>query len=253
MSHAEDHHGGSPFIQHHFDDAEHQFQAGKLGIWLFLVTEILFFSGLFVAYILYRAQHPEIFEYAHRYLDKTLGAVNTAVLICSSLTAAWAVRAAQKNQKKLLSFCLIFTALAAYAFLGIKYKEYAHKFHHGTLWGCRFVPEEDPSGRELKPVLPAPECAKEGFTAPKPVPGKVYDGELPPPNTGMFFSIYFGMTGLHGIHVFIGSLIFIWLFLRSLRGDFEPEYYGPVDYAALYWHLVNLIWIYLFPMLYLIH
>jgi cytochrome c oxidase subunit 3 len=249
------HHEGSRFIAHHFDDAQHQFDSGKLGIWLFLVTEILFFSGLFVAYIIYRAQHPEIFDYAHAYLDTNMGAINTAVLIGSSLTAAWAVRAAQRNQQRLLVFCLGFTVLAAFTFLGIKYKEYAHKYHTGTLWGCRFQPTEDPDGKKLRPVLPSDECSAKGFSVPdtSDIPDSEYPGRLPPPNTGMFFSIYFGMTGLHGIHVLLGAGIFIWLTIRAKLGHFEPGYYGPVDYAALYWHLVDLIWIYLFPMLYLIH
>ena len=197
MSHADshdDHHHGSRFIQHHFDDAQHQFDSGKLGIWLFLVTEILFFSGLFVAYIIYRAQHPEIYDYAHAYLDTNMGAINTAVLIGSSLTAAWAVRAAQKNQQKLLVFCLGFTVLAAFMFLGIKYFEYSHKVHSGTLWGCRFMPNVDPDGEKLRPVLPAEECAARGFKAPdtSDIPDSEFKGRVPPPNTGMFFSIYFG-------------------------------------------------------------
>lgn len=250
---AHDHHG-SRFIQHHYDDAQHQFDSGKLGIWLFLVTEILFFSGLFVAYILYRSQHPEIFDYAHSYLDTKMGAINTAVLIGSSLTAAWAVRAAQKNQKKLLMFCLAATAGAAFIFLGIKYFEYSHKVHIGTLFGCHFMPTEDPDGKPLKAVAPNAECAKKGIKVPEQTePPGGFTGRVPPPNTSMFFSIYFGMTGLHGIHVLLGAGIFIWLLLRAKRGDFTPDYYGPVDYAALYWHLVDLIWIYLFPMLYLIH
>lgn len=244
-------HKQSRFIQHHFDGAQHQFDSGKLGIWLFLVTEILFFSGLFVAYILYRGQHPEIYQYASGYLDTKLGAINTIVLISSSLTAAWAVRAAQKNQQRLLTAMLGITVLCAFAFLGIKFVEYKHKVDIGTLWGCNFQPTEDPSGKPLKPVEPNEKCAGTAPDAEEPPGG--WTGEIPPPNTGMFFSIYFAMTGLHGIHVLIGAGIFIWLFIRARRGDFEPGYYGPVDYAALYWHIVDVIWIYLFPLLYLIH
>src|SRR5690606_21030111 len=117
---------GSRFIAHHFDDAKHQFDSGKLGIWLFLVTEILFFSGLYVAYIVYRTYHPDIDDYAHAYLDTKMGAINTAVLILSSLTAAWAVRAAQLGQKQLLTALLAVTVLCAFTFLGIKYVEYSH-------------------------------------------------------------------------------------------------------------------------------
>ena len=116
----------SRFIQHHYDDAQHQFDSGKLGIWLFLVQEVLFFSALFLAYILYRSHRPEIYAYAHHYLDTTMGAINTAVLIFSSLTAAWAVRCAQLGQRKGLILTLSVTILCACAFLGIKYQEYMH-------------------------------------------------------------------------------------------------------------------------------
>jgi cytochrome c oxidase subunit 3 len=262
-------HHGSPFIQHHYDDAKHQFEAGKLGIWLFLVTEILFFSGLFVAYILYRAQHPEIYEYAHKWLDVKWGAINTAVLIFSSFTAAYAVRAAQLRQQQALVACLAVTILCALAFLGIKFVEYKAKVDHGTLWGCRFLPHEDPDGKPLKVLNPAkfPEdkewVGRPGtFLDPCPTdardghrdnhPPEYYTGRTPPPNTGMFFSVYFALTGLHGIHVTAGIFVFIWLFWRATKRHFTPEYFGPVDYGALYWHLVDLIWIYLFPLLYLI-
>jgi cytochrome c oxidase subunit 3 len=292
------HHHGSPFIQHHYDNAQHQFDSGKLGIWAFLAQEILFFSALFVAYMLYRAYHPEIFAYAHKYLDTTMGAINTGVLIVSSLTAAWAVRCAQKNQQTGLKLCLLVTILCSFGFLGIKYIEYSHKFHVGTLWGAKFQPHEAPDGSPLAPegketAKPGPPAAGHGTTgapggaaAAAHTAGQTASGNTPPlgtagspggavpgsdrvktdaaghghaasgpppPNTGMFFTIYFAMTGLHGIHVLVGAIIFIWLLIRAMKGHFTPEYYGPIDYAALYWHLVDLIWIYLFPLLYLIH
>src|SRR4051812_19878936 len=139
-AHGDDHGHGSPFIAHHFDDAQHQFDAGKLGIWLFLAQEVLFFSALFVAYILYRFHHPEIYSYAHKYLDVKYGAINTAVLIFSSLTAAWAVRAAQLNQRGLLIGCIALTIACACTFLGIKYIEYSHKVHEQILFGRYFDP-----------------------------------------------------------------------------------------------------------------
>jgi cytochrome c oxidase subunit III len=293
--HGHDH--GSPFIQHHFEGPQHQFDSGKLGIWLFLVTEVLFFSGLFVAYIIYRAHHPEIFDYANHYLDTKMGAINTVVLLFSSLTAAWAVRCAQLNQQRGLIACLSITLVCAFAFLGIKTVEYKHKFDYGTLWGAKFDPIKAPDGTPLKGHDEAPaadeandeaESARHGeidgtFAAASaidipaalsdledPPEGALPPGEghaehapqgegdsflsgPPPPNTGMFFSIYFGMTGLHGIHVTVGVFIFIWLLIRAVRGHFNSTYFGPIDYAALYWHLVDLIWIYLFPLLYLIH
>ena len=437
---------GSVFIQHHFDDAKHQFDSGKLAIWLFLAQEVLFFSALFVAYVLYRNHHPEIYSYAHKYLDVKYGAINTGVLIFSSLTAAWAVRAAQLRQTKLLIACLAATIVCALGFLGIKYVEYTHKIHEHILYGRYFdpcvssgnrplltknnncpghessvvwnvgtaraeagcfpdyaidqdsraegvqaactvtetkvtldqtgkvtnevpgkqileqCPEWKPSSQpQAKPKYP---CWRPGFqptvcrmsysftwqeaggsrfmgpfssedeclsaqrkkkdelkdgpapTAcvrsnavgivveygghdvqprdlrikadckgpPPPTPptadpfadveqrielGKksavgyvkeskhdAHEREAagpPPENTSMFFTIYFAMTGLHGIHVLVGIFVFIWLLIRAIKGHFTPEYFGPVDFAALYWHIVDLIWIFLFPLLYLIH
>jgi cytochrome c oxidase subunit 3 len=244
-------HHHSPFIQHHYDDAQHQFDTGKLGIWLFLAQEILFFSALFVAYIVYRAQHPEIYEYASNYLDVKLGALNTLVLIGSSFTAAYAVRAAQLRQQRALVICLGITLLCALAFLTVKYFEYTHKIHIGTLYGAKFHPNVDPAGRPLTPDMPAAQPgAGDVVTAGGSAPMEA--AQPPPPKTNMFFTLYFAMTGLHGLHVLFGVFVFIWLFVRALKGHFTPEYYGPVDYAALYWHLVDLIWIFLFPLLYLI-
>lgn len=467
---AHDDHGhhGSPFIAHHYDDAQHQFDSGKLGIWLFLAQEVLFFSALFVAYILYRHHHGEIWIYAHKYLDTKMGAINTAILIFSSLTAAWAVRAAQLRQQKLLIGCLAVTLACAGGFLVIKYFEYTHKIHEHILFGKRFDPcissngtslptknnecpgtksnvkwdfasntatgclpdiaiDQDPreplvqanckvrevrgtvamvdkkevfqkkSEKEIANVcfdaeygpfggllpdkngepskskfpcwkpkhqpavckigwfyawgcegekcekksggegpfasLQACDDAKRGKTSalggqgkatvtdcahghasaivveygdheerPNAEPGHgegfeievdcegppaisspdyftdkpqeltpgaaatttrkaldhheqmetVYSGP-PPEHTNMFFTIYFAMTGLHGIHVLFGVFIFIWLIIRASKGHFTPDYFGPVDFAALYWHIVDLIWIFLFPLMYLIH
>ena len=454
-AHGDDHgHHGSPFIQHHYDDAQHQFDSGKLAIWLFLAQEVLFFSALFVAYILYRHHHPEIYAYAHKYLDVKMGAINTGVLIFSSLTAAWAVRAAQLRQKKLLIACLAATIACAGGFLVIKYFEYTHKIHEKILFGRYFDPcvssgntplitkgNQCPGSKssvnwDLATNAPASGCfgdvgldldshkanvqadckvyevqgaevkkdgkvefaekgrkeimqrcfdpafgpsggvdfpaekqqypcwktnhnqhvckggwfytwhctpgtatctapfgsegpfatqnactdsrrGKTGMTltdcttgtasgilvqygdhtvrksnvrvaaeckAPAP-PVAVADpladheqtialGEKattterplthaeekaamyagpPPEHTNMFFTIYFAMTGLHGIHVLFGVFVFIWLLIRAVKGHFTPDYFGPVDFAALYWHIVDLIWIFLFPLLYLIH
>jgi len=229
-------HGEQPaFLAHHFETPEQQFSTGKLGMWVFLLTEILLFSGLFCAYAVYRANHPEIFEYAHRYLSKTLGAINTGVLITSSLTMAWAVRSVQLGHRRLLIGLLTLTLLGGCGFLGIKYVEYRSKWEEGLLWA-----------REYKPVEPPPpEAGPEAKAAAKQAQA--------PRNVGIFFSIYFLMTGLHGIHVIAGMVAIGWVLARSARGDFTPAYFGPVDYVGLYWHLVDLIWIFLFPLLYLIH
>ncbi len=265
MSH--DHGNQSRFIQHHYDSARHQFDTGKFGIWAFLAQEVLFFSALFVAYIVYRHQHKEIFEYAHHFLDPKLGGINTAVLIASSLTAAWAVRAAQLGQRKILIFCLAATIAGALGFLGIKYVEYSHKIHIGVVFGSKFKPIEDYCGRHFPKGFDAPNSGtapteETAPSAPAPAHGEATKGDpcankhaaaaVPPVNTAMFFTIYFAMTGLHGIHVLVGLFVFIWLLIRAIKGHFTPEYFGPVDYAALYWHLVDLIWIFLFPLLYLI-
>ena len=268
-------HGSHRFLAHHFENQAQQFDAGKLGMWLFLVQEILFFSGLFCAYAIYRSNHPEIFVYADHFLDRKLGAINTCVLIFSSFTMAWAVRAAQLSQTKRLVALLAVTFLCACGFLGIKAIEYHHKFHDGLLWGKNYKPEhealdlavnsEHASAGAGQPTSPSPgtptgatpEASK--LTADMPVdtvpsrPSETAEVLKHPANVHIFFGIYFCMTGLHALHVIIGMGIMIWLMIRSARGDFSSEYFGPIEYTGLYWHLVDLVWIYLFPLLYLIH
>jgi cytochrome c oxidase subunit 3 len=206
-----------PFLQHHFREMSQQFEASKIGMWLFLVTEILMFGGLFVGYGIMHGRHPEAFMAAHHHLDRTLGAVNTVVLLVSSFTMVMGVWAAQKGDRKKLIVFLTLTLLLAGCFLVVKYFEYSHKFHDGLLPG-RFY-------------------AHQGDT----VPGQF-----------LFFSFYFMMTGLHGIHVLLGMGAIGWLLVRASKGHFNSGYYGPVDMVGLYWHLVDLIWIYLFPLMYLI-
>jgi cytochrome c oxidase subunit 3 len=289
------HHADNPFLAHHFDTPQQQFDAGKLGIWLFLLTEVLFFAGLFVAYAIYRAMRPEVFVYAHYFLDTNLGAVNTCVLLISSLTAAWAVRNAQLRQKTMLIANIVITIACACTFMVVKYFEYSHKVHDGLLWGPNFAPthqvyelpifkEKHPEAAEYaerlvkhaekkakagdKPAAagaaPDPEAEalknptreavepllQAGMIGPK---AQNAEGVSHPRNAHVFFSIYFFMTGLHGVHVVVGIGIWIWLLIRATKGVFGPNYFGPIDYAALYWHLVDLVWIYLFPLLYLIH
>src|SRR5580765_5484425 len=201
-------HENAPYLQHHFDTPEQQFDAGKLGIWLFLATEILLFGGLFCAYAVYRATHPEIFLYAHQFLDKRLGGTNTVILLCSSLTMAWAVRASQLGQRKLLIGLLGLTLLGGFGFMGIKYVEYKAKWEHGLLPGTHFAPHVDGEGHGGVP--PAPAAAPSPVIKPSaPGPAGTVKGvperELPhpgrPSNVQIFFGIYFLMTGLHGIHV----------------------------------------------------
>ena len=270
-------HAHSPYLQHHFETPQQQFDAGKLGIWLFLATEVLLFGGLFCAYAIYRANHPEIFVYAHQFLNKYWGGTNTVILLCSSLTMAWAVRAAQLGERKLLVVLLALTLLGAMGFLGIKYIEYKEKWEHGLLWGARYEPH---MGHEAEAKISPPAPPK--LAAPPPAGGFVVErsairpapagpsGTLvgteaqaehlghagmgrQPANVQIFFSIYFLMTGLHGLHVLVGMGAILWILIRSIRGDFGPQYFTPVDFVGLYWHLVDLIWIFLFPLLYLIH
>jgi cytochrome c oxidase subunit III len=427
-SHGGEHHR---FQAHHFDTGEQQFQAGKLGMWLFLATEILFFSGMFCAYAVFRAHHPEIFQYSSQYLDTWLGMANTLVLLASSLSVAWAVRCAQLNQRAGLVYNLVFTLVCAGIFMGVKAVEYSLKFEEGLLWRSKYnfqhvdlapvhaglqnfglillaggvvlvvlgyllggesaarrwtfwalgatllgagagclagnawtasqetahaadhhgehaddhhehapgeaheaeahdpgaaapsgpAPEtagaDDPAPTGDAPVAPTatdadpetPAPTPDALTTDPPEAGEIEEGTIDPtpdqqlsdeddaadqddqappvavtlpplagdPGTpltdppvtvdierpisnrgegdnfrGMFFSIYYAMTGVHAIHILAGIGVIVWIVARSAAGHFEPAYYGPVEYVGLYWHLVDLIWIYLFPLLYLI-
>ncbi len=204
-------------VRHHFTDAEQQRESAKLGMWLFLVTEVLLFGGLFVAYGVFRAWYPEMFYNAHKQLDVVLGTVNTIVLITSSVTMALAIRFMQVDKKKQTSLFLILTLLLAFTFLVIKYFEYSHKIELGQL------------------------------------PGKFYTFQgIQGNNPHIFFSIYFTMTGLHGLHILLGMIVIGWVLFRTGRDHFSSEYYTPIEMTGLYWHLVDLIWIFLFPLLYLI-
>jgi cytochrome c oxidase subunit III len=228
-----------PLLAGHFASLQQQFASGKLGMWIFLLTEILLFGVLFCAYAVFRANHPEVFVYADRFLDKNLGAINTAVLIFSSLTMALAVRCAQCDQRRGLIVCLVITLFCACGFLGIKYVEYKAKWEHGLLWASQYKPTEEAlDSLQTHPAEPGRPAA---------------DLAIQPRNVGVFFSIYFLMTGLHAIHVLAGMAAICWILSRAVRGDFSSRYFGPVDFVGLYWHLVDMIWIYLFPLLYLIH
>lgn len=209
-------------VQHHFVDSDQQFESSKLGMWVFLVNEILFFGGLFCAYIIFRAWYPELFTQAALELNKLWGGVNTVVLIGSSLTVAMAIRSAQRNEIKGLRINLLITIALACVFMVIKYFEYEHKLHLGIAPGSFWNP--------------TPEIA----------------AVLDHPKANIFFSIYYMMTGIHGLHVLVGIGLMIWLYIRAGKGHFGSEYYTPVEITGLYWHLVDLIWIFLFPLLYLI-
>ncbi|TWT36960.1 Cytochrome c oxidase subunit 3 [Posidoniimonas corsicana] len=393
-------HDHPEWLAHHFESPEQQFDAGKLGMWLFLAQEVLFFSGLFVAYTVYRANHPEVFIQAHHFLNPWLGMLNTIVLLASSLAIAWGVRAAQKNQQQTLMWMHIFTLACAGFFMGVKVVEYSYKFDEGLYWagwdreyghwnedltinadgeaepkvhltdsgmhtklkgvmvwsfiiggvmygygwirrysapvrawvfiglgltvlgmgggvvvangvqqievdkhaahaaeghagdghGDHGDETHTPTGAELDAAVPTfqddmqaggdhaehavaderhpmGEVQTEDVEAaivPEAEAGAVgveetlretvpVSNEGRPANAGNFFSIYFAMTGVHALHILAGVAAISWIVARIARGDFGPERYGPVEYTGLYWHLVDLVWIYLFPLLYLIH
>ncbi len=205
------------YLQHHFADSEQQMDAAKTGMWIFLLTEILTFGGLFVAYGIFRAWNPHMFYLAHKALNQSLGALNTIVLITSSLTMALSIWSMQNDKRKQTIIFLIATVVLAGTFMVVKYFEYSHKFHLGQL------------------------------------PGKFYTYTgIEGSNPHIFFSIYFMMTGLHGIHVLIGMGLIVWLIIRTSKGHFSSAYYTPIEITGLFWHLVDMIWIFLFPLLYLI-
>ncbi len=381
LAHSEGGHGHGDhdhpsFVAHHFDDPVPQFDYGKLGIWLFLVTEVLFFSGMFCAYALYRSRNPEVFTFASQFLNETLGAFNTGVLLFSSLSMAWGVRCAQLRQRTGLVISLAITLGCAAIFLGVKAIEYTHKWdlgllpagmyvsqysvhehHEGLsswlvklsivpalcvigfgLWYvvtivqgkkrlseiagpllvtslCFFVgvfigiafenaeasakaehgteahataghdehatgdehhegaakqPDaggEASGGQESHAEAPAADPQANAASQPgsmrlvstssetvaAAVPGApTLQAVDQPGGAGLFFSIYYCMTGVHAIHILGGMLVLSWLLIRATKDQFNEQYFGPVDYVGLYWHLVDLIWIYLFPLLYLI-
>jgi cytochrome c oxidase subunit 3 len=211
------HHQTVPGLAHHFDSLEQQTEATTLGMWVFLVTEVLFFGGLFLVYTVYRTLYPDAFVAASHELDVTLGTINTAVLITSSLTMALAVHAAQLGQRKMLMLLLVATMVLGGVFLGIKSVEYYHKFveHHVPGPGFQFE--------------------KEYFR-----------------HAQIFFSLYFVMTGLHALHMIIGFGIMLWMLLWTWNGTITKDYYSPIEISGLYWHFVDIVWIFLFPLLYLI-
>ncbi|MBP9706693.1 MAG: cytochrome c oxidase subunit 3 family protein [Oligoflexales bacterium] len=202
---------------HHFKSGDHEFVTCKQGMWLFLLQEVLFFAPLFVMYALLRGLYPASFVEGATFLDPRMGGLNTIILISSSLSMAMAVSGAQRGNKQRTVWGLALTLLFALGFLVVKYFEYSHKLHIGIT------------------------------TA-----GSFSNTAVTDPNSPLFFSLYFIMTGLHGIHVVGGMVVIFWILLRARRGEFGPKYYTPVEMVGLYWHFVDLVWIYLFPLLYLI-
>ena len=202
---------------HHFRDAKHEFDASMLGVWLFLCTEILMFGGLFVAYAIFNNLYPEAFAEGASHLDWKMGAVNTVILLVSSFTMAMGIYYAQRAENQKCVAMLALTLLCGAGFMVVKYFEYTHKIHIGLVPGDLF----SFSGGESS-------------------------------HLALYFSLYFCMTGLHGSHVLVGMGLILWVLLRARKNEFSGKYYTPVEGVGLFWHLVDLIWIYLFPLLYLV-
>jgi cytochrome c oxidase subunit III len=234
--HGPDGHHHHPALQHQFDTLEQQKESSTLGMWLFLVTEVMFFGGLFTAYVIYRRWYPEAFLLSSNTLDVLWGGINTAVLICSSLTMALAIWAAQVNWRKGIVLFLILTIVLGGVFLGIKTVEYKDKFTHHHVPGPNFRFAAEHGG------------AHEG--------GHLAEIAARDPqlerHTQIFFSLYFIMTGLHATHMVIGMIILGVLAWYAWKGKYDSSYYNPLEMTGLYWHFVDIVWIFLFPLLYLL-
>jgi cytochrome c oxidase subunit III len=204
-------------VAHQFDSSEQQQEASMLGMWVFLATEVLFFGAMFLGYAVYRTLYHQAFAEASAHLDVELGSFNTAVLLCSSLSMAIAVRAAQTGSRKGLSVFLGITIVLGLTFLGVKFYEYYHKFEEGLVPGLNFKwTGDNPGGADI------------------------------------FYLFYFIMTGMHALHMIIGVCLMAGLILLARRGRFTPAYYSPVELSGLYWHFVDIVWVFLFPLLYLV-
>ena len=204
-------------VAHQFDDLEQQRSAANLGMWAFLATEVLFFGGMFLGYAVYRYSYPQAFSLASNRMDIVLGTINTLVLIGSSLTVVLAVRAAAQDKSQALFWYLLVTVFLGAIFLGIKFTEYDHKFNEHLVPGIDYLY----TGAEAR-------------------------------HAAIFFSFYFAMTGMHALHMIIGIGIFLALAFRARRGRYSSLYYTPIENAGLYWHFVDIIWIFLFPLFYLL-
>jgi cytochrome c oxidase subunit III len=204
-------------LAHQFDDLEQQHDAAQLGMWAFLATEILFFGGMFLGYAVYRYRFPDSFAHASNHMDIVLGTINTAILIASSLTVVLAIHAAQHERRRALVGLLALTIVLGLTFLGIKVTEYLHKYHENLVPGLNFAYTD--------------EAAR---------------------HAAIFFSFYFAMTGMHALHMIIGIAIFGYLIRVARRGGYTRIYHTPVEIAGLYWHFVDIIWIFLFPLFYLL-
>ena len=233
-----DHHVTLPQLRHHFETEEQQREAGSFGMWLFLLTEIMFFGGMFFAYLLYRNWYYEPFVVASNQLSIPLGTLNTAILITSGFFMALGVYYAEVRERKMLVIMLWLTTIFGLAFLGVKTVEYHEKWEKHHIPGASF---------NVKEFINPPIDAKTG---------KADQPALPPDlaqKTQIFFFLYFAMTGMHAVHMIIGIVLLFWLIYRANRGEFSAGYVAPIENFGLYWHFVDIVWLFLFPLLYLIN
>jgi len=269
-THEHDYH--PPGLQHQFEDMKQQEESVSLGMWAFLVQEIMFFGGLFTAYLVFRSRYPMAFAAGSNHLDAFLGGLNTLVLIVSSLTMALTVYYAQKGKRMAQVWLIILTMLFGTTFLVVKYFEYSDKYHHGLVpitglnqktktpdpkvEGSQANPRgefqwNDPKGDKI--IL---EAREKGYLTPYEEVGYFTNGELDKEKVRdkvrIFFWIYFVMTGLHALHMIVGLGIMAWLLWMAWRDTYSARYYSPVEMSGLYWHFVDIVWIFLFPLLYLL-
>jgi cytochrome c oxidase subunit III len=204
-------------LAHQFDDIEQQHESASIGMWIFLSTEVMFFGGMFLGYAVYRSMYHTAYAEASRHLDVLLGGINTGVLLCSSLTMALAVHAAQLGGRRTVVIFILATIVLASVFLGIKTSEYYHKYEEHL------------------------------------IPGRHFEFSGPNANHAqMFFSFYFVMTGMHALHMVVGIGIMLVMIMLTMRGRFSTEYSSPIEMTGLYWHFVDIVWVFLFPLLYLV-
>jgi cytochrome c oxidase subunit 3 len=227
--HAPAAHHHDPELVEQFDTIEQQKDASQFGMWVFLITEIMFFGGLFAAYLTYRNLYNPAFVIASTSIDIKWGAINTAVLICSSLTMAMAVHSAALGARKLILLFLVATLLLGGIFLGIKGIEYYSKYKEHHVPGANFDFNFE-RAEHHEPLAPA-DVAQQ---------------------TSIFFALYFAMTGMHALHMIIGAGILIFLLYRVYNGAYPPHHYTMIENFGLYWHFVDIVWIFLFPLLYLV-
>ena len=213
---------GHSMVAHQFDDLAQQHEASTLGMWAFLATEVMFFGGALTCYAVYRYSYPTAFEMASRLENWWVGALNTGVLLCSSLTMALAVHAAQMGHRKNIVWWLLATVLFGTIFLGVKAFEYHHLFVEHLIPGPNF------GGGHFPQKSPYHESAQ------------------------LFYSFYFALTGIHALHMVVGIGIIFYVAGMAWRGRFSPTYHNPVEMTGLYWHFVDIVWIFLYPLLYLI-